>query len=546
VAERLGDRRTRAEALERLVECQRRAAPAPARASDLDLVESVSRLLGSLSDPGEVARRAMEMAVNQFGAERGVLLLAAADGGDMVPMAEHGAVDAVARRDAVGYSRRVVARVRDSGGSLLITDAPEDPRTRSDSVVGLRLRSIVCVPMFLGGRVVGAVYLDDSRRPEAFSDADRGVLEGFAHLMALAIERSRGQHEVERVNERLVGENIELRREVALRFQTDAMVAMSAPMQRVMSVLERAAATDATVLMTGEPGTGKSMIARVLHHAGRRRRGPFVTVNCGAFPAALLESELFGILPHVATGVGGREGVFVRADGGTLFLDEIGEMPPAQQVALLGVLSNREVTPIGGQRPQPVDVRVIAATNQDARRLMEEGRFREDLYYRLSVIHLHVPPLRERKADIPALVMRFVDGFPRAAGVSAPAVSPGFVATAMQYDWPGNVRELENYVHRVIAMNPECALLRPDPPPSEPAARVSAGAAPRRRRLHDALSDLEQRMLRDALQRADGNQSRAARELGLTEQTLRRRLAKFGLDPARRKRRTRRDRRDRR
>src|SRR6266545_5418977 len=219
--------------------------------------------------------------------------------------------------------------------------------------------------MYLGGRVVGAVYLDDSRRAEAFSDADRGLLEGFAHLMAVAIENSRDHEEMVRANERLVGENLSLRREVGARFQAQSLIGTSLAMRRVMAMVERASQVSSTVLLTGENGTGKELIARILHHGGKRRLKPFVAVNCGAIPKTLLESELFGILPNVATGVRGRDGRFVQADGGTLFLDEIGDMPLKQQVALLSAIANREITPVGGGRPIPVDVRIIAATNRD-------------------------------------------------------------------------------------------------------------------------------------------------------------------------------------
>ncbi|MEK7330130.1 MAG: GAF domain-containing protein, partial [Candidatus Eisenbacteria bacterium] len=253
--ERLGDRRSRERALALMVEWLRRTGGRGTVGDrDRNLIESVSRLLNSLSDLKELTQRAMELAVEQFDAERGVLLLADPENGRLVPMAEHGAVDAITRRDAVSYSRRVVERVTKSGGSLLIADAPSDPRAASESVLDLRLRSIVCVPMYLGGRVVGAVYMDDSRRPDAFSDADRGLLEGFAHLMAVAIDNSRGHQEVLRTNEQLVGENLSLRQAVGARFQAQNLIGASSAMQRVLSFIERAARTNTTVLITGENG----------------------------------------------------------------------------------------------------------------------------------------------------------------------------------------------------------------------------------------------------------------------------------------------------
>jgi len=528
--ERLGDRRSRERALALTVEWLRRTGGrGTVGARDRNLIESVSRLLTSLSDLKELAQRAMELAVEQFEAERGVLLLADPETGRMTAMAEHGAVDPSTRNEAVSYSRRVVERVTKGGDSLLIADAPSDPRAASESVLDLRLRSIVCVPMFLGGRVVGAVYMDDSRRPDAFSDADRGLLEGFAHLMAVAIENSRGHEEVRRANEQLVGENISLRQAVGARFQAHSLIGASSAMQRVLSLIERAARTpNTTVLITGENGTGKELIARILHHSGKRRLRPFVAVNCGAIPESLLESELFGILPETATHVRGRDGKFVQADGGTLFLDEIGAMPMEQQVALLSAIANREITPVGGNKPIAVDVRIIAATNGDLRRLVEEDKFREDLFYRLNVIPVEVPPLRERKADIPSLAHHFVAHFAKQQEREIPELSPEFLAALMQSDWPGNVRELQNYIERVVAMNAG-RLLRPVPLPRDLEERGATLRSGRSERLTDVVEDLERRMLTEALQKARGNQTVAARDLGMTEQSLRYRMKKYGL-----------------
>ncbi|MEO5616869.1 MAG: sigma 54-interacting transcriptional regulator, partial [Candidatus Eisenbacteria bacterium] len=410
--ERLGDRAGREQALRmslRLFRDTHAVRSEPVR--ERNLIEVVGRLLDSLSDFAELVRRSMRLAVEQLNAERGLLLLMDPESGRLEPRAEHGAMDAGARRDATAYSRAAVARVAESGGSLLIEDTLSDAKARSKSVLDLGLRSILCVPMFRGGHVVGAVYLDDSRQA-AFSEADRSLLEGFAQLMAIAIENSRGTDEVRRTNEILVGENLSLRQEVGSRFHPSGVIGTSSAMRRVLAVVERAAQVSATVLLTGENGTGKEKLARVLHHSGKRSAGPFVAVNCGAIPETLLESELFG---HVRGSFSGafrdRTGAFEMADRGTLFLDEIGEMPPTHQVRLLSVLSNREVTKIGNNKPVTVNVRVIAATNQDLKRRISEGLFREDLFYRLSVIPIEVPPLRDRKADIPDLARYFAEHF---------------------------------------------------------------------------------------------------------------------------------------
>ena len=226
-------------------------------------------------------------------------------------------------------------------------------------------------------------------------------------------------------------------------------------MQPMLSLIERAAGTNTTVLITGERGTGKKLIARILHHRSQRRPRPFVEVNCAAIPEDLLECHLFGILPRreIAAGIRGNHGAFVLADGGTLFLDEIGEMPVEQQVAVLTAIANREIKPVGESEPIPVDVRIIAATNSDLRRWVEEGKFRGDLYNRLNGIPLEVPPLRERKADIPALARHFVARFARAQERNVPELSPEFLAALMESNWPGNVRELQNYIEHVMLFN---------------------------------------------------------------------------------------------
>jgi transcriptional regulator with GAF, ATPase, and Fis domain/tetratricopeptide (TPR) repeat protein len=536
--EKLGDHRSSGRALMLLVENLHFAG---ARGDDpqreRDFIDSVSRLLDSLSDLRELSQRAMRLAVDQLGAERGLLLLVDAESGALNPVVEHGPIDAATRDEALGYSRRAVERVTRSGGSLLVTDAPTDPDAMSESVVHLGLRSIVCVPLYVAGKVVGAVYLD-ARSADAFSDADRGLLEGFAHLMAVAIEKSRGHEEVQRANELLVGENLLLRKEAKTRFHPENFIAMSSRMQEVLGVVERAAQTQSTVLITGENGTGKEEIARILHHSGRRAMGPFVTVNCGALTETLLESELFGILRNVATGVQGRDGRFVQANGGTLFLDEIGDMPTKQQVALLSAIAQREVTPVGGGRPIPVDVRIIAATNRELRRLVEEGAFREDLYFRLNVIPIEMPPLRDRKADIPPLAQHFVRYFADQQERPVPEISRHLVSVLMQSDWPGNVRELRNYVERVMAMTPG-RMLQPMPLPRDLESQGPRVRTQRGKRLTDTLADAESRAIRDTLERCAGNQSKAARELGMTEQSLRYRMKKYAIERNRESRRTR-------
>jgi Nif-specific regulatory protein len=537
----LGDRRSRERGHALWVQWLRRdgAGGEPQR-PQRDLIGAVSRLLRSMHDLDVLANRAMILAVEQLGAERGILLLVNSETGDVEPIAEHGGVDAATRREATTFSRNVVRKVMRGDGAVLVSDAPTDPEIQSQSVTDLGLRSIVCVPMHARGRVIGAVYLDDARRPDAFGDEERRVLEGFAELLAIAIDTGRDQDAVRRANARLEEENRSLLREAGTRFQPHGLIGSSAAMQGVMAYVNHAQRNEAPVLITGENGTGKELIARILHRGGRRRSAPFVAVNCGAIPESLIESELFGHERGAFTGaVQARRGRFEAANGGTLLLDEIGEMPLHQQVRLLRVLSSGEVTPIGGNRIVPVDVRIIAATNRDLRQRVADGTFREDLYYRLAVIVIDVPPLRDRKADIPVLANHFIQALCQQQDRTAPVPSPEFMAALMQSDWPGNVRGLRNYVERVLAMN-QGPILYPDPPPPDLEGAVGIVKRSRRSGLRSTVEDLERQLIQRALVRTGGNQSRAAHDLGIKEQTLRYKLERLGLLAARKKSRARR------
>ncbi|NOT33853.1 MAG: sigma 54-interacting transcriptional regulator [Candidatus Eisenbacteria bacterium] len=530
---RTGDRATLLQVHALQIKLLHRGAPAPSPTRDRELLERVSWLFHSLGDLDELMNRAMKSVVEQLGAERGVLLLRDESNGQLLPMAEVGTVDSDLRIRAVGFSRRLVQRVTDSGDSLVIEDAAQDPRARTESVLDLRLRSILCVPLVVGTRVIGAIYLHDSRRPSSFGEAERVMVEGFAQVMAAAIERSRRLDELRLESEALASENLSLRRQIGAQGKWEGVIGTSQAMRQVLTIVEHAARTNATVLMTGENGTGKDLIARTLHRLSKRNAGPFVVVNCGALPESLLESELYGIRANVATGVRARPGRFLQANGGTLFLDEIGDMPIEQQVALLSAISNREITPVGGGKPIPLDVRIIAATNRNLRQLVESGKFREDLYYRVSVIEIEVPPLRERKADVPALARHFLQKSARENSRAVPPLAPDFLTTLSGCEWPGNVRELENYIERVFAMMTG-EVLRAVPPPRSLGRRIRMPRPPGVG-LRESVWQLERTMLTEALQEARGNQSLAARRLGIPEQKVRQLMKKYGLPSHRRR-----------
>jgi len=335
-------------------------------------------------------------------------------------------------------------------------------------------------------------------------------------------------------NSRLREENRSLREALGQKYSHPNIVAISPKMQEVLATVERVAPTSSTVLLGGESGVGKDLIARAIHEKSRRASGPFVKITSTAIPENLLESELFGYEKGAFTGAANsKPGKFELADKGTLFLDEIGDVPAAIQVKLLRVLQEREFERLGGTRTIKVDVRLIAATNRDLRAALEDGTFREDLYYRLNVVPIDIPPLREHKEDIPGLANLFLARFAKDSGREEKIVgiSPAAMQLLAGHYWPGNVRELQNVIERACALAPGTQLEAGDIQLDSPRNR-SGAASDRDRFLPDGmtLDQWEDEMIREALKRAGGNKSQAARLLGFSRNALRYRLSKIGID----------------
>jgi DNA-binding NtrC family response regulator len=325
-------------------------------------------------------------------------------------------------------------------------------------------------------------------------------------------------------------ENRQLKEELGRRYEFDNIIGRSANMQEIFAIIERVGPTRATVLLAGESGVGKDLIARAIHFHSPRRDRPLVKINCTAIPENLMESELFGYEKGAFTGANTtKPGKFEQADTGTVFLDEIGDVPGPIQVKLLRVLQEREFERLGSNVTRHIDVRVIAATNQDLRAALEQGTFREDLYYRLNVVPINIPPLRERKQDIPFLANHFLKKLAPDAGRHVEAITDAAMEKLIGYHWPGNVRELENVIERSLVMATGTQLDTAD---------IKLESAPRPRPQNEAhflpeglsLDQYEQDIIREALRRADGNKSQAARMLGLTRNALRYRLTQMGME----------------
>jgi two-component system response regulator HupR/HoxA len=344
----------------------------------------------------------------------------------------------------------------------------------------------------------------------------------------LATENLRLQAELQVANARLRVENAQLKREAKGRYRFDELVGSSAPMQRLVGLIERVINSDATVLITGETGTGKELVARAIHYNGPRADQPFVSENCGALAPELLSSELFGYKKGAFTGAGeDRQGLFEVANRGTLFLDEIGDCPPDLQTRLLRVLDQGEIRRVGDSKAIPVDVRILAATHHDLEKDVAEGRFRKDLFFRLSVISVQTPPLRERRDDVPLLAAHFVEKLASRGGKASPGFTAEALARLSAYDYPGNVRELEKIVERAWTLGEAGAFLTPDLLPDKLAA---LGAAPLAEDgLRTAVDRYEAQCIRDALQRNGNNQTRTAEELGISRRALIDKLNKYGI-----------------
>ncbi len=402
------------------------------------------------------------------------------------------------------------------------------------------VRSYVIVPLVVRARCIGTLAVASTRIGQ-YSEADVAFLQEVAGQIAVAIENMRAYEQIAAVSARLERENAYLQEEIHREYDFAQMVGNSDALLAVLRRVEKVAPTDSTVLVTGETGTGKELIARAIHHQSTRRTRPLVKVNCSAISAGLVESEFFGHVKGAFTGaLERRVGRFQLADGGTIFLDEVGELPLETQVKLLRVLQEQEFEPVGSSQTVPVDVRVIAATNRDLQAAVAAGRFRADLFYRLNVVPLEVPPLRQRRADIPQLTMFFLERYGKRFGKRVEIVSPETMARLVAYDWPGNIRELQNVIERAVVLAPGPALELDDdvlrrapavgaPPPTAPAASAPPGPDVG---LVEMLEDLERTQIAAALQRSNGvidGPRGAAGLLKLHPNTLRSRMDKLGI-----------------
>jgi len=387
--------------------------------------------------------------------------------------------------------------------------------------VGGESIDLVAAPMVAGEGILGVIGVggkeERGAKSGSFDEDDVRFLESLASIAAAAIDNTRHFHRVNLMRETLEDENRSLKQRMLRDYNDRLMVGDSPKMQRVIDLVARVADSHANVLIRGESGTGKEMVARLIHGNSARRDGPFVAINCAALPETLLESELFGIERGVATGVEARPGKFELAKGGTVFLDEVGDIPLALQAKLLRVLQEREIEKLGGRRRIPIDVRILSATHRGLEDMIERGEFRQDLYYRLKVVEIVLPPLRERKDDIPKLVRFFLDKYGKREGLKDVRITQEALQKIMRYPFPGNVRELENLIEGALALTTDPVIDPGDLLLPEIAQPGDASALPTD---FPSLNEFEARYIARVLAHTGGNMSAAAKILGVDRKTL--------------------------
>jgi Nif-specific regulatory protein len=436
-------------------------------------------------------------------------------------------------------SAGIVGHAVETGAPVNVSDAYGDPRFYDaiDDRSGYRTQNVLAVPLRnQRGEVIGA-FEALNKRAGPFHGRDEESLMALASHAGIAIETAQLIGDLRRSQDELAEQNGQLQREVENRFYTHGIICAGARMQQVVRLVERIRDSLVSVLITGESGTGKELTAKAIHYTSPRSRKPFVALNCAALPESLVESELFGIEKGVATGVEARIGHFQKADGGTLFLDEIGDLSLAAQAKILRALQERVVERVGGRAPTPVDVRVLAATNKDLTAEIAKGAFREDLFYRLNVIHIHLPPLREIREEIPLLANHFLKEYCREMTRASMRFSPEVQRRLVHGDWPGNVRQLRNEVMRLAACSSGDVIVDDDPW-QDLARQPVAGSAhkpfvptpvAKQATLKAAIEELERRMIAEALESTRANQLQAARMLGLSRQGLINKMKRYSL-----------------
>ncbi|MDX6405573.1 MAG: Nif-specific regulatory protein [Blastocatellia bacterium] len=462
---------------------------------------------------------------------RGVLMLVDADTNELRIAASHGLEESEVRRIKYRIGEGITGRVVETGKPIVVPQVSQEPMFLDR--LGIRKKAnsrqeltFICVPIVVNRKPVGALGVDLKYKPDRDYERTTKFLSIIATMIAQAIKVN---HLMEADKQRLLDENIHLKQELRERYDFSHIVGSSNPLRDVYEQVTQVARTNTTVLLRGESGTGKELIAHAIHYNSLRANKPFIKVSCAALPETLIESEMFGYEKGAFTGAQNRKkGRFELADGGTLFLDEIGDLNISTQIKLLRVLQEREFERLGGTETIKINVRLVAATNKDLGKAITEGQFREDLYYRLNVFTIFMPPLRERKSDVLLLADHFLEKFAREHDKRIKRISTTAIDMLASYHWPGNVRELENIIERAVLVCETGVIHGHHLPPTLQTAEKSGTVT--RLSLDRAVGAYESDLIQDALKTTRGNRKRAAQLLDTTERILGYKVKKYGID----------------
>jgi Nif-specific regulatory protein len=482
--------------------------------------------INQINDLQRLLDETLHSAISGIGAERGMIILTDEEGEHYRTLASE------SLENDLDFSTSIVQATLECRETLMSSDLSSDSRfEKAESVKGLNILSFICVPLMVPGRTqtIGTLYVDQRIHVKTFTEEDAGFLQAFANLAAIAIENAN-------LMEQLMGENLELRHEVQKKYEFSGVIGQSKAMQKLFREMKQVLNDDCTVLITGESGSGKEVIAKAIHYNGNRKDKPFLAINCGALPESLLEAELFGSVRGAFTGAVDKQGLFQAAQGGTLFLDEIHHTSEAMQIKLLRTLQEREIRRVGGTSSTRINARLICATNEDLRKAIQESRFRQDFYYRINVVTLDIPPLRDRREDIPLLVDHFLSKYSKEKGKELKGLDSRTLQALMSYDWSeNNIRELENEIERVVifAANGTRIQLRHLSERFQGApqyAKISNEFFSREADVPLTFEEFEKKYIRFILDRAGGNKAKAAQIMQIPRSTLRGKIRKLGLN----------------
>jgi Nif-specific regulatory protein len=498
--------------------------------NQLSLLFEVSQILDRDFDLKQVISSVLYHVAANLALVRGSITLLNRQTGEIFIEASYGLTPAEQKRGRYKLGEGITGKVVQTGEAAIIPNIANEPnflnKTGARKTEVEKELAFLCIPIKQGTEVFGAFSADVNAADKAALDAEVQVITIVCSMIAQAV---RLRQEIEEEKQILVEENNRLKNVLKENFQPSSIIGKSHAMRSLYDLLAQVAPSDTTVLIRGESGTGKEMIAQALHYSSPRADKPFIKVNCAALPENVIESELFGHEKGAFTGaIATRKGRFEMADTGTIFLDEIGDLSPGMQVKLLRVLQEREIERVGGNRTIKIDVRIVTATNRNLEELLQKNLFREDLYYRLNVFPLHLPPLRERKSDILLLADHFIEKYNKKSHKSVKRIATSAINLLMSYHWPGNVRELENVIERAVLLANNDVILGIHLPPSLQSAE-STGTQPSTT-LQETLDRVERELILDALKSSKGNYSKTAKALGITERIMGLRIKKYNLD----------------